>query len=44
MIKADLYRRFNISCVDGVNFGEDYCVMPLLLYYSEKYSHISASF
>lgn len=43
MIKTELYKKNNISCKEGINFGEDYCVMPLLLFYSENYSHISSN-
>lgn len=42
MIKTSLYQKYNILCVEGLNFGEDYCVKPLLLYYTNKYAHLEA--
>lgn len=42
MIKTSLYQKYNISCVEGLNFGEDYCVKPLLLYYTQRYAHLKA--
>ncbi|MBQ6064326.1 MAG: glycosyltransferase family 2 protein [Prevotella sp.] len=36
MFKTDLYKKFNISAIEGVNMGEDYSVMPRLMYYANK--------
>lgn len=41
IIRKSLYTENNIQVPDNVISGEDYCVFPLLVYYSKKVSGIS---
>lgn len=34
LIKKDLYINNNINAIEGIDFSEDYCVLPKLLYYA----------
>ncbi len=36
LIKRDLYLNHGINAVEGINFGEDYSVLPRLLYYAKR--------
>ncbi|MBQ6210530.1 MAG: glycosyltransferase [Prevotella sp.] len=36
LIKTDLYKKNNISAIEGVNMGEDYSVMPRLMFFANK--------
>lgn len=40
LIKTDIYKKHNITAVEGHNMGEDYQVSPLLYYYAEKVSSV----
>lgn len=40
LILKDLYEKNNLSAIEGVNFGEDYCTMPRLVYYAERIEKI----
>lgn len=36
LIRRNLYESYNIKCKEGCNQGEDYQVVPILLYYAKK--------
>ena len=40
LIRLSLYRDYQISCEEGVNFGEDMQVLPKLVYYAQKVARI----
>jgi glycosyltransferase involved in cell wall biosynthesis len=42
--KRELYINYNISAVEGLNFGEDYAVKPRLLYNAKRVIHIAKPF
>lgn len=37
LIKTELYINNNINAIEGIDYGEDYCVFPRLLVNGEKY-------
>lgn len=41
LIKTSLYKNNHICCEEGVNFAEDFQILPLLFYYASKVSGIS---
>lgn len=41
LIRRSLYTKNNIKCSEGNNQGEDYQVLPLLLFYARKISNLS---
>ena len=40
VIRKSLYTQYGISAIEGVNFGEDYCVTPRLAYFASKMSFV----
>ena len=40
VIRRSLYTQHDISAIEGVNLGEDYCVTPRLAYYASKLSFV----
>ncbi len=41
MVKKNLYTDHNIKAVDGINNGEDYFIIPRLLYYADVVTHVN---
>ena len=42
LIKRSLYVENNIRCLEGINYGEDYAIIPKLVYYSNKIISVNA--
>jgi len=42
LIRTSLYKENNLKCIDGINFGEDYQIVPKLYYLTKRVSGISA--
>lgn len=43
LIRRELYIKYNIKTIEGLNMGEDYQVVPILTYYSNKCISINDS-